>query len=309
MNERHKPVLLQEVIESLSPQKNQNFVDATVGLGGHASAILARSGPKGSLIGIDQDQEALKEARTNLVEFGDRFKTVYGNFSEIVELVGDTPIDGGILADLGVSSLQLDDQKRGFSFRKAFTLDMRMDQSQDLTAKIIVNEYPEDQLKKIIRDNSDERFAANIAKNICLARQKAVIDQTTQLALIVAESIPKRFWPRGVDPATRTFQAIRMEVNHELQRLSDFLPEVLEVLQPHAKIAIITFHSREDYIVANFFKKESNPCTCPPDFPKCVCGNTARLKIINKKAIQATRSEIDQNPRSRSARLRVAERI
>jgi len=309
MKERHIPVLLQEVIRELSPLKNQNFVDATVGLGGHTRALLEKTGPKGIVVGIDQDREALETTEAKLKTFGKRFRPFQGNFSEIDKATTGIVINGGILADLGVSSIQLDIADRGFSFKNQSTLDMRMDQSQPLTAEDVVNKYPESVLREIIKHNSDERFASKIAKEICQARLVKQIKTTSQLARIVEASIPKRFWPKNIHPATRTFQAIRMEVNQELQRLEEFLPKAIEIMFPGSRIAIITFHSREDYIVANYFKKEAAPCQCPPDFPKCVCGQKAKLKIINRKVIQATQAEIDYNPRSRSARLRVAEKI
>jgi len=309
MKERHIPVLLQEVIRELSPLKNQNFVDATVGLGGHTRALLEKTGPKGIVVGIDQDREALETTEAKLITFGKRFRPFQGNFSEIDKATTGIVINGGILADLGVSSIQLDIADRGFSFKNQSILDMRMDQSQLLTAEDVVNKYPESVLREIIKHNSDERFASKIAKEICQARLVKQIKTTSQLARIVEASIPKRFWPKNIHPATRTFQAIRMEVNQELQRLEEFLPKAIEVMSPGSRIAIITFHSREDYIVANYFKKEVAPCQCPPDFPKCVCGQKAKLKIINRKVIQATQAEIDYNPRSRSARLRVAEKI
>ena len=309
MKDRHIPVLLQEVVTQLSPKSNQNFIDATVGLGGHASEILAHTGPNGLLIGIDQDKDALRLAQENLKQFGIRFKGYFGNFNEIIEASRDIVINGGILADLGVSSLQLDKAERGFSFRKEAELDMRMNQGQDTTARKVVNEYSEIKLKKIFQIYSNEKFAANIAKNICKNREVKPINKTTELAEIIKNSIPKRFWTNKIHPATRTFQAIRMEVNQELQRLDELLPKAIALLQPKARIAIITFHSREDHIVATFLKKEANPCHCPPNFPVCVCGAKANLRIINKKAIQATQAEIEKNPRSRSARLRVAEKI
>ena len=309
MKDRHIPVLLQEVIKELSPQSDQNFVDATVGLGGHSDALLGQTRPNGIVVGIDQDEEALNGARTKLETFGKRFKPFHSNFSEIAKAVEGVVINGGILIDLGVSSIQLDKIERGFSFKGQSILDMRMDQRQSLTAREVVNKYSENTLKQILKHNSDEKFASRIAKEICQARLSKEIETTTQLTEIVEASIPKRFWPKKTQPATRTFQAIRMEVNQELQRLEEFLPKAIEVMAPGSRIAIITFHSREDYIVANYFKRETNPCQCPPNFPKCVCGEKAKLKIINKKVIQATQAEIDNNPRSRSARLRVAEKI
>ena len=305
----HKPVLLQEVIKYLSPNENKNFVDCTLGLGGHAEAILEKTGPKGILIGIDQDAEALEIAKDKLKRFETRFQPFLDNFTNLTSIVSGVTVNGGILADLGVSSLQLDKPEKGFSFQQEGPLDMRMDQTGELTAYQIVNTYSQQELVEILRKFGDEKFAANIAKNIVAKRSSAPINKTTELAQIVSESIPRRFWPKRINPATRTFQALRIVVNDELGSLTRFLPQAVEVLSPGARIAVITFHSREDQIVKKFFKHEENPCQCPPSFPQCQCGAIPTLKIINRKAIMAGDEEIATNPRSRSARLRVAEKI
>lgn len=309
MKEAHTPVLLQEVIEFLAPKANQNFIDATCGFGGHAEAILNKIGPSGILIGIDQDKEALKSSQERLVKFGERFKPFQGNFSKIDEAASGLVITGGVLADLGVSSYQIDEAVRGFSFAKEGPLDMRMDTNLELTAEMVINGYPVEKLTKIISSYADERFARRIVERIDTARSRKPIKTTIELAEIVWDSVPKRFRQKGINPATRTFQAIRMEVNNELGHLKEFIPKAIEILKPEARLAMITFHSREDKVVASYFKESANPCKCPPDFPECVCGAKPKIKIITKKSISATNRETLENPRSRSARLRVVEKI
>lgn len=309
MKKQHTSVLLQEVIDALAPRTNRNFVDATLGFAGHAKEILAKTGPKGVLIGIDQDAEALESAKLELMSFGERFKPFNGNFDQIEEATQNLPITGGILADLGVSSMQFDRAERGFSFSKEGPLDMRMDKSAQLTAEMVVNDYSVQELAEIIRKYSDERFAKRIAGRIETERAKARITGTLELARIVSEAIPRKFWPKGINPATRTFQAIRIAVNDELGALERFLPQAINLLEPGAKIAVITFHGLEDKIVKDFLTKEANPCECPKSFPKCVCGKVPSIKLATKKAIKPTSKEVEDNPRSRSAKLRVAEKI
>ena len=307
-NKQHKPVLLKEVINCLNPLPNQNIIDATVGFGGHAEKILEIIAPKGVLIGIDRDEEALALTEKNLESYKERFKPVHGNFASLNEVVDGLRING-ILADLGVSSFQLDEAERGFSFRKQAILDMRMDKSQKLTAADVVNNYSQKELADIISRYSDERFAGKIARNIVENREKNPITMTTELAQIVEKSIPRRFWPKSIHPATRSFQAIRMAVNLELESLEEFLPEALKTLVPGGRLAIISFHGLEDEIVREFMRREANPCECPPDFPTCICGKVPTLKLITKKPITASEAELRENPRARSARLRVAEKI
>ncbi len=309
MKEEHIPVLLHEVVECLTPKANKNFIDATCGFGGHAEAILEKTAPNGILIGIDQDTEALHLSKKRLEKYGDRFRDKLSNFSRIDEAARGIQVTGGILADLGVSSYQLDEVSRGFSFTKEGPLDMRMDASQELTAEMVVNGYPVDKLTKILKNFADERFATRIVERIDIARSKKPVKTTSELAEIVWDSIPKKYRQKGVNPATRTFQAIRMEVNNELGHLAEFLPKATSLLEKEARIAVITFHSREDKIVANFLREQANPCKCPPDFPECVCGRKPKIRIITKKSIQPGEEEIRNNPRSRSARLRVAEKI
>jgi 16S rRNA (cytosine1402-N4)-methyltransferase len=308
MQKKHIPVLLQEVLETLEPKSNQNFIDATLGLGGHAKAILEKTGPKGILIGIDQDLEAQKEALTNLNEFKNRVFIHHLRFDEVDQI--ELPkIDGGILADLGVSSIQLDQAERGFSFRQEGPLDMRMNKEQALSAESIVNDYSEAELAEILWVYGEERFSRRIARAIVEKRKEHRITTTKDLSEIAGGAIPRKFWPKEINPATRTFQAIRIAVNDELGALERFLPKTVELTEVGAKIAIITFHSLEDRIVKEFFAREAKGCTCPPEFPKCICGKTPKLKILTRKGITATEAEIKLNPRSRSAKLRVAERI
>jgi len=302
MKDKHVPVLLQEVVRLLDPKPGQNYIDATLGFGGHSEAILTKTAPNGKLLGIDQDEAALEFAANRLTGFGDRFSEKHGNFSEITSLLPDFPIDGGILADIGVSSVQLDETDRGFSF-KGGPLDMRMDKSADLTAAEVVNKWSQDRLAKLIRDYGEERFASRIAGRIVEVRT------ANELAGIIADAIPRRFWPKAINPATKTFQALRIAVNDELGALSRFLPQAIDSLQPGARLAVISFHSLEDRIVKDYFRERANPCTCPPTFPKCVCGKVADIKVITKKPVIATGAEIGTNPRSRSAKLRVIQKI
>lgn len=309
MKKPHKSVLLQEVLEYLQPKQNINFVDATLGFAGHSKEILKLTEPKGMLIGIDQDNQALEFSKKELESFGERFIPFKGNFDQIVEAVGEIKVTGGILADLGVSSLQLDEGERGFSFQKKGPLDMRMSQDAELTAADVINDFTESELAEIIYKYSDEKFAKRIASRIVAARELSKIVDTQTLAEIVSGAIPRKFWPKGINPATRTFQAVRIAVNDEMGALERFLPQAVDLLESGARMGIITFHSLEDKIVKDYFKKESTACTCPPNFPKCVCGGVAKIKIINRKAIRPNESELDENPRSRSAKLRVIEKI
>jgi len=305
----HVPVLSQEVLTGLAVSPGKNYIDATLGFGGHSELILAKSGPDGLLLGIDQDEDALASATERLTPYRKRFKASRGNFSEIRGLVGDFPVTGGILADIGVSSVQLDEASRGFSFTHVGPLDMRMDRGQILTADEIVNTWEVTKIAKIIREYGEENFANKIAGAIETAREQKHIETTKELADIVSAAIPRKFWPRGIHPATRTFQALRIAVNDELGVLKSFLPQATDLLQPGARLAVITFHSLEDRIVKDFFRERANPCTCPPEFPKCICGKVADIKLITGKPIVATEAEIEQNPRSRSAKLRIIEKL
>lgn len=309
MKKQHVSVLLQEVIEGLSPKTNQSFVDATLGFAGHSFEILKLTVPNGKLVGIDQDKEALKAASQTLENMGARFIPFYGNFEMIDEATKDLAIDGGIIADLGVSSMQLDKGNRGFSFQSEGPLDMRMNLDAALTAEKIVNEYSQSELTKLIQKYSDEKFASRIAEKIVKAREAKRLTSTLELAKIVSEAIPRKFWPKAINPATRTFQAIRIAVNDEMGSLERFLPKAIAALKPGARLAIITFHGLEDKIVKDYFMKAANPCECPPTFPQCICGKKPSIKLITKKAIKPSPEEIKENPRSRSAKLRIVEKL
>jgi 16S rRNA (cytosine1402-N4)-methyltransferase len=308
MKDKHVPVLLQEVVRLLDPKPGQNYIDVTLGFGGHSEAILEYISPDGKLLGIDQDESALKFAGQRLAVYGKRFTAKYGNFAKIKSLLPDFPINGGILADIGVSSVQFDETSRGFSF-KGGPLDMRMDVKSSLTAAEIVNEWPEGRLVKIISEYGEERFAARVAKRIIEARKQKHIKTTDELADIIAKAIPRKFWPKGTNPATKTFQAVRIAVNDELGALERFLPQAIDALEPGARLAVISFHSLEDRIVKDYFRTRANPCTCPPQFPECVCGKVGDIKQITKKPVIATEEEIRINPRSRSAKLRVIQKL
>jgi len=309
MKQKHIPVLLKEVLFYLQPQANKNYVDATLGFGGHTKAILNLNGPKGIVIGVDRDEEALMATSRLLVDYKERFKAFHGNFTDVDEATKNISIDGGIIADLGVSSFQLDTADRGFSFKDNAPLDMRMNRKETLTAEIIVNEFSEDDLKKILYEYGEENFSPRISEGIVEARKSKKITTTGELVEIVKKLIPRKFWPQKIHPATRTFQAIRIAVNNELGSLKEFLPKAINLLEPGARLAIISFHSLEDRMVKKIFVEKSIKCVCPPQFPKCICDKKPEIKIITKKPIMASESEIAKNPRSRSAKLRVIEKL
>ncbi len=306
----HTPVLLKESIEGLQIRPDGIYVDGTLGGGGHSWEICKKLTAGGRLIGIDQDQDAIKAASERLDEFRDRVDLVLGNFrdmkSELARL-GVESVDGVIL-DLGVSSYQLDTVERGFTYRKDAPLDMRMDQRQSLTAKDVVNEYSEMELYRVIRDYGEEKFAKNIAKHIVIARSKKELETTGELIQVIKAAIPMKVQAVGGHPAKRTFQAIRIEVNNELNVLEDSLEDMVDLLNEKGRICVITFHSLEDRIVKDKFRTFENPCTCPPDFPVCVCGNVPKGVVITKKPICPTQQEQESNPRAKSAKLRVFER-
>jgi len=309
MNDKHVPVLSQEVLTGLNPVAGKSFIDATLGFGGHSELILGKIAPNGKLLGIDQDEAALAYASKRLTAYGEHFLPKRGNFAQIASLAAGFEVTGGILADIGVSSVQLDEAERGFSFTHSGPLDMRMDRSQTLTANDIVNSWEETRIAKIIRQYGEENFANRVARAIVSARTQAPISTTSELAEIVSSAIPRKFWPKGISPATRTFQGIRIAVNDELGVLTSFLPTATDLLQPGARLAVITFHSLEDRIVKDFMRERANPCTCPKEFPKCNCGKVADVKLVTRKPIIATEEEISQNPRSRSAKLRILEKL
>lgn len=307
---KHTSVLLEETIEGLNIKPEGIYVDGTLGGGGHSYEIAARLSGGGRLIGIDQDEAAIFAAGKRLEDFGDKVTIVrsnYRNTREVLSSLGITGIDGMML-DLGVSSYQLDTKERGFSYRFDTPLDMRMDLRQDFSARDIVNEYDERELFHIIRDYGEDKFAKNIAKHIVMARQKKPIETTGELNEIIKAAIPARMRAEGGHPSKRTFQAIRIECNRELEVLKDSLEELIELLNPGGRLCVITFHSLEDRIVKTAFKNAANPCTCPPDFPVCVCGKKSKGRVITGKPILPGEEELSENPRSKSAKLRIFEK-
>ncbi len=311
MEFKHISVLLQETIDSLAIKPDGIYVDGTTGGGGHSYEICKRLGPEGRLICIDQDTEALEAAGERLKPFAGQITMVKSNYSQMKEVLKEQGIDkvDGIVLDLGVSSYQLDNGKRGFSYRENAPLDMRMDQDSTVSARDIINEYSESELCRIIREYGEERFARNIARNICKKRQDKPIETTFELVDIIRGSMPAKARNAKGHPAKRTFQAIRIECNQELEVLQWALNDMVDMLKDGGRISIITFHSLEDRIVKTNFRKYENPCTCPPDFPVCVCGNKSKGKVITRKPILPSEEECNKNTRSKSAKLRVFERI
>lgn len=305
----HKSVLLEETIEGLNVKPNGIYVDGTLGGAGHSSEIVKRLSDKGRLIGIDQDEAAIKTA-TERIGSNSQVTIVRSNYCDMIKVLNDLGIDGvdGILLDLGVSSYQLDTVERGFSYRYDTELDMRMDQRQTLTAKDIVNQYSEKELFRIIRDYGEEQFAQNIAKHIVQYRQDKEIETTFELNEIIKASIPAKKRQNG-HPSKKTFQAIRIECNRELEVLKTSLEGMIDILKPGGRLAIITFHSLEDRIVKVAFKNAENPCTCPPEFPVCVCGKKSKGKQTTRKPILPSDEEMEVNSRAKSAKLRVFEKI
>ena len=306
----HKSVLLGETIGNLQIRPGGVYVDGTLGGGGHAIEILKHLTATGTLIGIDRDDAAIQAAGERLRDYGNQVRIVRSNFgrmSEVLKESGFTRADG-IVLDLGVSSYQLDEETRGFSYMNDAPLDMRMDRREAKTAGDIVNGYSEHDLFRVIRDYGEDRFAQNIAKHIVMAREKKPISTTGELAEIVRESIPRKLQTGG-HPAKRTFQAIRIELNGELEVLKDSIDGMIDLLDDGGRICIITFHSLEDRIVKEAFRRNENPCICPPDFPVCVCGRKSRGRVITRKPIVPTEEEMADNSRAKSAKLRVFERI
>ncbi len=307
----HVSVLLQETIEQLHIRPDGIYVDGTLGGGGHSYEICRRLSGEGQLIGIDQDAAAIAAAGERLREFGDRVTIVRSNYCNMRRELSKLGIDrvDGIVLDLGVSSYQLDAADRGFTYRVDAPLDMRMDQRQSKTARDIVNGYTEHELYRVIRDYGEEKFAANIAKHIALAREKKPIETTGELTEIIKAAIPAKIRAVGGHPAKRTFQAIRIELNQELEVLKNSLDDMIDLLNPGGRICVITFHSLEDRIVKTIFKTNENPCTCPPGFPVCVCGKKPKGRSPIRKPIAPGAEELEHNTRSKSAKLRVFERI
>lgn len=310
MNFQHTSVLLEETIANLRIKPDGTYVDGTLGGAGHAREVCRRLSATGRFIGIDQDEAAIAAAGERLREFGERVTIIRSNYCDMVprlQEIGIQSVDG-IMLDLGVSSYQLDNAERGFTYREDAPLDMRMDQRSVLSAYEVVNGYSEEQLFRILRDYGEERFAGKIARNICTARKNEPIRTTGELTEIIKRSIPARIRATGGHPAKRSFQAIRIEVNQELKVLEESLDGMIDLLNDGGRICVITFHSLEDRIVKNIFRKNEHPCTCPPEFPVCVCGKKSRGTVITRKPVLPSEEEMAANPRSKSAKLRVFER-
>ena len=306
----HKSVLLYETVDSLNIKPDGIYVDGTLGGGGHAYEVASRLGENGRLIGIDQDADAIKAATERLAPFKEKvtiFRSNYRNIRELLEGLGIQKVDG-IYLDLGVSSYQLDTAERGFTYRENAPLDMRMDQRNDKTAADIVNDYSEMELFRVIRDYGEDKFAKNIAKHIVRARENGRIETTDQLVEIIKAAIPAKMRAEGGHPAKRTFQAIRIELNKELEVLTESIDTMIDLLNPEGRLSIITFHSLEDRIVKTRFRTNENPCTCPPSLPVCVCGKKSKGKVVTRKPIVPDDQEIEENKRSKSSKLRVFER-
>ena len=306
----HKSVLLYETVDSLNIKPDGIYVDGTLGGGGHAYEVAGRLGENGRLIGIDQDADAIKAATERLEPFKEKVTIVrsnYRNIREVLTGLGIQKVDG-IYLDLGVSSYQLDTAERGFTYRENAPLDMRMDQRNEKTAADIVNDYTEMELFRVIRDYGEDKFAKNIAKHIVRARENGRIETTDQLVEIIKAAIPAKMRMEGGHPAKRTFQAIRIELNKELEVLTDSIDTMIDLLNPDGRLSIITFHSLEDRIVKLRFRDNENPCVCPPNLPVCVCGKKSKGKVITRKPIIPADEEIEENKRSKSSKLRVFER-
>ena len=305
---KHKSVLLEETVDGLAIKPDGIYVDGTLGGGGHAFEVCSRLNEQGRFIGIDQDAAAIEAASERLRDFGEKVTIIRSNYCEMKSRLHEIGVDkvDGIVIDLGVSSYQLDTAERGFSYRVDAPLDMRMDQRQQLTAREIVNTYSEADLFRVIRDYGEDKFAKNIAKHIVIERQKAPIETTGQLNEIIRHAIPMKFQKTAGHPSKRTFQAIRIELNRELDVLRESLDDMIEMLNPGGRICIITFHSLEDRIVKSAFRKNENPCICPSHFP--VCGNVSKGKVITRKPILPSEEELEYNSRSKSAKLRIFER-
>lgn len=311
MEFKHKSVLLYETVDELNIKPDGIYVDGTLGGGGHSYEIAKRLSGGGRLIGIDQDEDAIKAAGKRLEPYMDRVTIVRNNYCNMDKVLDELGIDkvDGIMLDLGVSSYQLDAADRGFTYNVDTALDMRMDQRQEITAKDIVNEYSEFDLYRIIRDYGEDRFAKNIAKHIVAARQEKPIETTFELNDIIKAAIPMKVRATGGHPSKRTYQAIRIELNKELEVLENSIDMMIDRLKPEGRLCIITFHSLEDRIVKTRFRNNENPCTCPPSFPACVCGKVPKGRVITRKPVVPTDEEINENSRSKSSRLRVFERV
>ena len=311
MNFEHIPVLLKETLEYLDPQPGGIYVDGTLGGAGHSFEVAKRISPGGTLVGIDQDENALEAAKERLKEFGSSVIVVHDNFrniKSIISKIGFSEVDG-ILLDIGVSSHQLDEEERGFSYMNDGPLDMRMDRTKKYTAESIVNDVSEQELARIIKEYGEEKWAVRIAKFIVEERKKQRIDSTLKLVEVIKRAIPAAARREGGHPAKRTFQALRIAVNDELEVLKQALIDGVEVLKPEGRIVVITFHSLEDRIVKTVFNNMEKPCVCPPQIPICVCGKKPILKILTRKPVTANEEELQQNSRAKSAKLRAAARV
>lgn len=306
----HQSVLLDETIEYLNVKPDGIYVDGTLGGGGHAFEVCKRLGEHGHFVGIDQDAAAIEAAGKRLAPFKDKVDIVRSNYKDMKRVLQDLGIQkvDGIVLDLGVSSYQLDNAERGFTYREDVPLDMRMDQRQSKTARDIINEYSEMELFHMIRDYGEDKFAKNIAKHIVMERDKHPIETTGQLIAVIDRAIPAKIRAKSGHPAKKTFQAIRIELNHELEVLNDSLDTMIDLLNEGGRICIITFHSLEDRIVKTIYKRNENPCICPPSFPVCTCGKKTKGKVITRKPVVPQAEEINNNKRSKSSKLRVFER-
>jgi 16S rRNA (cytosine1402-N4)-methyltransferase len=310
MEFKHASVLLQETIDNLNIKGTGIYVDGTLGGGGHSFEIAGRLTQGGRLIGIDQDEAAIKAAEERLSPYRDKVTIVRSNYRNALQVLKELGIESvdGILLDLGVSSYQLDELERGFSYKYDTKLDMRMDTRQSVSARDIVGGYSEAELFRIIRDYGEDKFAKNIAKHIVRARQDKPIETTGELNEIIKAAIPAKMRQTGGHPSKKTFQAIRIACNRELEVLEESIDAFIQLLKPEGRLCIITFHSLEDRIVKSYFRRNENPCTCPPDFPVCICGNKSKGKVITRKPILPGEDELAENKRSKSAKLRVFER-
>lgn len=310
MTFEHKSVLLEETVDSLKIKPDGIYVDGTLGGGGHAYEVCSRLSEKGRLIGIDQDADAIKAASERLEVYRNKVTIVRSNYENIAAVLSDLGIQkvDGIYLDLGVSSYQLDTVERGFTYREDAPLDMRMDQRNTQTAADIVNTYSESELYRIIRDYGEDKFAKNIAKHIVRVREEKLFETTGELIEVIKAAIPMKVRATGGHPAKRTFQALRIELNHELDVLNRSIDTMIDLLNPGGRLSIITFHSLEDRIVKTRFRNNENPCICPPGFPVCMCGKESKGSVVTRKPIVPTDKEIEENKRSKSSKLRVFER-
>lgn len=310
MEFNHVPVLLDEVIDGLNLQPSGVYVDGTLGGAGHSSQIAARLGTGGRLIGIDQDRDAIAAASERLAAYGDMVTIVHDNYEHIPQILQQLGISSvnGILLDIGVSSYQLDNPERGFSYNSDEPLDMRMDQESPVTAADIVNERSQEELTRILRDYGEERYAAGIALRIVQERENRPFTTTGDLVRVIRASVPMKMQEKYGNPCKRSFQAIRIACNRELDVLQDSIDQLIDLLAPGGRLCIITFHSLEDRIVKNAFRRNENPCTCPPEFPVCVCGRKSKGKVITKKPIVPSEDELERNKRAASSKLRIFEK-